>query len=276
MAKPLLRYEQVMQLIETLIAERGLAPGDRLPTNQELAQMGGVSLISVRRALDELERADRVVRHQGVGTFVAGPPIVSEPGRAGGLLATLTEGEGAPAVETSLLSVTRGIAGPTIARVLGPDPAPSVWEITRLRRIRGRAMILERAVLPVALVPTIDEAALRAGGSLYRFLARRYGLVDEYAEQYLEVSSPTAVEQRLLGLPARRSVTRVRGVSFTAAGTPFDCFEQVSPAGDFAFYLAGQTNRHVLQASDIRDWRVLPAQQGPPGMRRRRRADQNP
>jgi len=34
--------------------------------------MAGVSLITVRRALAELEREGRVHSHQGVGTFVAG------------------------------------------------------------------------------------------------------------------------------------------------------------------------------------------------------------
>ena len=62
-----------MALVEALIDERGLAPGDLLPPGREIAALAGVSLISVRRALDELERAGRIVRHQGVGTFVSEP-----------------------------------------------------------------------------------------------------------------------------------------------------------------------------------------------------------
>jgi len=67
-----LLYEQVVSYIEQLVAERGLAPGDMLPTHAELAELTGVSLITVRRALDELERAGKVRRHQGLGTFLAG------------------------------------------------------------------------------------------------------------------------------------------------------------------------------------------------------------
>jgi DNA-binding GntR family transcriptional regulator len=44
-----------------------------------------VSLITVRRALDELERTGRVRRHQGLGTFLARPRIVTEPARTGSL-----------------------------------------------------------------------------------------------------------------------------------------------------------------------------------------------
>ena len=84
-----LRDVQVIDLIDGIIAERGLGPGDLLPTQKDLAELAGVSLITVRRALDELERSGRVSGHQGVGTFVARPRIVSEPTRSGGLLATL-------------------------------------------------------------------------------------------------------------------------------------------------------------------------------------------
>jgi DNA-binding GntR family transcriptional regulator len=252
-----LRYQQVMNLLERIIAEQGLAAGDRLPTHGELARLAGVSLISVRRALDELEREGRVVRHQGVGTFVASPRIVSDPGAAGGLLATLTDGEGPPEVRTHLVGIERAVAGPAIARVLGLGEAPQVWSITRLRLIRERPMIAERAVLPVSLVPALDEADLAAGGSLYGFLASRYGLTDEYEEQYLEVARPTAGERRLLGLPAGAQVARLRGVSFSSGGVAFDCFEHAYPAAGFGFYVSGRTRRHVVHACDVRDWEVI-------------------
>src|SRR5258708_37184100 len=76
-----LLYERVVALVEQLIADRGMAPGDRLPTYAELAELAVVGMITVRRALDELERAGRVRRHQGLDAFVARPRIVSEPAR---------------------------------------------------------------------------------------------------------------------------------------------------------------------------------------------------
>lgn len=261
--RPAFRYEQVMELVEALISERGLGPGDRLPPSHELARLAGVSLISVRRALEELERTGRVVRHQGVGTLVASPRIVSEPGRAGGLLDTLTDGEGPTAVTTRLISIARGVPSPTIARALGVEPGEPVWQIRRLRLIQARPTILERAVLPIALVPELDDATLRAGGSLYGFLAERYELRDDYEEQYLHVGPATADERQLLALPARQQVVRLRGVTFAADGTPFDCFEQVYPAAEFVFYISGQLRRHVLAAADVMDWEVAPVAQAP-------------
>ena len=49
------RYEEVIELIERLIAERQLGPGDLLPSRSALAELAGVSIITVSRALNELE-----------------------------------------------------------------------------------------------------------------------------------------------------------------------------------------------------------------------------
>ena len=254
-----LRYEQLMELVERLIAEGGLEPGSQLPTNNELASMAGVSLITVRRALDELERDGRVVRHQGVGTFVARGRMVSEPARAGALLATLSESAGSSTLTTRLIGVTQGTPGPTIARVLQLAPRERVWQIARLRSILDRPVILEHAVIPVRLAPYLDHEGLMAGRSLYAYLDSRFGLRDESEEQYLELTLPAESERELLKLGSKDQVARIRGVSIGQDGVPFDSFQQVYPANEFVFYISGQTARRVLRASDVRDWGVDPS-----------------
>src|SRR5262245_3900585 len=97
-----LRYQYVYDLVLEIMAERGLQPGDRLPSTTDLASIAEVSTMSVRRALDELERAGKIQRRQGLGTFVAEPRIAADPTRPGELLHTLIdEDRGLPAVTTS-------------------------------------------------------------------------------------------------------------------------------------------------------------------------------
>jgi len=254
--RPQLRYERTIEMVDALITERGLRPGDLLPPGHEIARLAGVSLISVRRALDELERAGRVVRHQGVGTFVGEPRIVAEPSRVGDLLATLGGGRDGEDVATTLLSLDRGLPDPAIRRALDLADGDVVWHIVRLRRIGGRARVLERSAMPVRVVPEVDEAMLRAGGSLYAFLRDRYGLAASHEEQYLHVGTPTTDERRLLELHGHQPVVRLRGASVTADGTPFDCFEQVYPASDFVFYISGRSAGELLAASELMSWGV--------------------
>jgi DNA-binding GntR family transcriptional regulator len=250
-----LRYQRVIDLIDELIRTQGLQPGDLLPTQKELAELAGVSLITVRRALDELEREGLVEGHQGVGTFVARPRIVSEPARRGGLLATFA-GRGAGAeVTTEILGVRDVQPDAAVARALALAPRARVWHIARLRSIDGRPMVLEQARVPQALAPDLRDRQDELNQSLYGLLARRYGLVDDYEEQYLEVGAAGASERRRLELPAKARIVRLQGVSFAAGDVPFDCFEHVYPAEAFAFYISGRTSRRLLPAQELAGWR---------------------
>ena len=53
------------------IASGRLAPGRPLPSFRALAEELQVSLITVKRAYEELERAGVIYRRQGLGTFIA-------------------------------------------------------------------------------------------------------------------------------------------------------------------------------------------------------------
>jgi DNA-binding GntR family transcriptional regulator len=258
-----LLYEQVVEYVEKLVSERGLAPGDLLPTYAELAAQVGVSLITVRRALDELERAGRVRRHQGLGTFLARPRILTEPARAGSLLGTLTEGEQPrppEILDTRILDIRRGLPSGDIARALQIRSDSQVWQLRRQRLIDARPAVVETSVIPTALAPELDRLVRLQGGSLYDLLGREYALIDEFEEQYLEVIVPTQEERRLLNIPSRTQVVRIRGLSMDKAGTPFDCFEQLYPAAEFAFAISGTTSRHLLPTPGFQDWdvRALP------------------
>jgi GntR family transcriptional regulator len=260
-----LRYRQVYDYVLQLIDTEGLQPGDRLPSATELTGRTGVSLISVRRALDELERAGKIRRHQGVGTFVARGRIPAHPARAGELLRTLADGGGEPVLTTELLAMTVGVPSDNIVRALAISPGEPVGEIVRLRSIGTAPAILEQAVMPLRRIPALDEALLADGGSLYRYLAEQYQLTDDYVEQSLEVDTPDQRERARLGLDRREQVVRIRGVSFDASGVAFDCFQQTYRAREFVFYTAGSNNRQLLAPHDLGEWVVRPlplSQQG--------------
>jgi DNA-binding FadR family transcriptional regulator len=63
-------YEQIAAQIEELVRRREFKPGDRLPSEAELARQLGVSRPSVREAMIALETAGLVEVLTGSGTFV--------------------------------------------------------------------------------------------------------------------------------------------------------------------------------------------------------------
>jgi GntR family transcriptional regulator len=64
-------YQQIVDGIKREIAEGRLQPGVALPSFRQFAEDLLVSVITVKRAYEELEREGIVYRRQGLGTFVA-------------------------------------------------------------------------------------------------------------------------------------------------------------------------------------------------------------
>jgi GntR family transcriptional regulator len=64
-------YEQVTAAITREIAAGRLKPGDALPSIRRLATDLLVSVITIKRAYDELEQVGIIYSRQGVGAFVA-------------------------------------------------------------------------------------------------------------------------------------------------------------------------------------------------------------
>lgn len=70
-AAPGTLYQQVVEGVKREITEGRLRPGSALPSFRALAEDLLVSVITVKRAYEELEREGIIYRKQGLGTFVA-------------------------------------------------------------------------------------------------------------------------------------------------------------------------------------------------------------
>jgi GntR family transcriptional repressor for pyruvate dehydrogenase complex len=63
-------YQEILLEINNLIKEDGLKPGDRLPSERELAERLRVGRSSVREALRALELLGLITTRRGEGTFI--------------------------------------------------------------------------------------------------------------------------------------------------------------------------------------------------------------
>ena len=64
-------YQQLIDGLKREVSEGRLPPGSPLPSFRGLAEELLVSVITVKRAYEELEREGIIYRRQGLGTFVA-------------------------------------------------------------------------------------------------------------------------------------------------------------------------------------------------------------
>src|SRR3954452_18672876 len=100
------RYEQVVRRLSADIAAGRLAPGERLPSERDLARALGVGRASVREALAALSNQGLLETRPGSGSFVA----ADAPAR---LAATEPSHDASP---TDLLEA-RALLEPAIARL---------------------------------------------------------------------------------------------------------------------------------------------------------------
>ena len=64
-------YQQIVDRLKREVSEGRLKPGAALPSFRQLAEDLLVSVITVKRAYEELEQEGIIFRRQGLGTFVA-------------------------------------------------------------------------------------------------------------------------------------------------------------------------------------------------------------
>src|SRR5690606_29215331 len=69
-SNPTPRYHQVYLLLRQNILESRWPPGTPMPGEHELAEMHGVSRITIRNALSRLQDEGLILRRRGAGTFV--------------------------------------------------------------------------------------------------------------------------------------------------------------------------------------------------------------
>lgn len=74
-------YQQIVDQVSARVLAGDWLPGQALPSIRELAATSGVSVITVKRAYEELERAGLIATRHGKGSVVA-----DRPDQARGLL----------------------------------------------------------------------------------------------------------------------------------------------------------------------------------------------
>lgn len=70
-------FQTIIQHLSNLLDSKQIKPGERLPSERDLAEMMNVSRTSVRQALKVLESSGRIETRVGSGTFLCTPPTVS-------------------------------------------------------------------------------------------------------------------------------------------------------------------------------------------------------
>ena len=200
------RYHQIAQSLRERIGEGVLAPGQRLDNQRRLAHEFGVTLMTLRQALEWLERDGLIVRRHGLGTFVASPivdyDILHLRTFAGDLSA---KGE---RVTTRFLRSRFAAADRRVAAELALGWRARILVLERLRLVDGHPMSFQVSHLPAAIGEEVAKVDL-AVTPLRHALSFKLGIEITAAREVVSAVHLEAVAARELGcrvgIPAFRS-----------------------------------------------------------------------
>ena len=222
------RYHRIAESLRERIREGELAPGALLPNQRRLAKSFGVTLMTLRQALEVLERENLIARRHGLGTFVAAPSIdydILQLRRFAGDLSA--QGEH---VITRLLGSRVTAADRHVTGALGLNPRARVVAVERLRLVDGHPMSLQRSFLAVALGEQVLAADLGVT-PLSQVLEFKLGITIARARETVSAVRLGRREARELGCRAGVPAFESERVSVDTAGAPV-VFDRVFIPGD--------------------------------------------
>ena len=222
------RYHRIAETLRERIRGGELPSGARLDNQRQLAKSFGVTLMTLRQALELLEREHLITRRHGLGTFVAAPSIdydILQLRRFAGDLSAKGEH-----VATRLLGTRFAAPDRRVAEALHLAGRPRVLVLERLRLVDGHPMSLQRSFLPARIGEEVLAADLSAT-PLSQVLEFKLGIVVTRAREAVSAVRLGRREARELGCPTGAPAFESERVSFDAAGQPV-VFDRVFIPGD--------------------------------------------
>ena len=213
-------YRAVKRALLGAIEAARFGPGDTLPSEATLGAELGVSIGTVRKAVDELVAEHIVVRRQGRGTYVA----THDAGRLMFQFFHVERSDGLrerPTVD--LLSFERLRADEAAAQALGLRAGEPVIEIENALRLQGRAVIHDTLVVPAAMFRGLSERRLRERrGTVYQFWQAEFGITVLRAQERARAVAAERASARALGIAIGTPVIEVRRTALSFNDKPVE------------------------------------------------------
>jgi GntR family transcriptional regulator len=234
------KYLRIHSSLRERITSGQWPPGSPLPSQRELADEFGVSIMTLRQALQLLTDEGLIQTRHGSGTF-ATAHYAYDLGHLRSFADDLIA-QGAE-ITTRLLAAEAVTPPADIAARLG---APG--DVLRLRRLRlsgDRPLIVQTSYLPATLTHVVELADLGRLG-LYTLLAE-HGLIMARADESIRPTTLGPHDARDLARPQGSPALLSHRTSFTAAGVPLIDDHAVLPADSVVITVNRSAERLEVQ-----------------------------
>jgi GntR family transcriptional regulator len=213
-------HSRISVWLEKLIVTGRLSPGDKLPSEVEIAGALGVSRMTLRQALAAIEAKGLIRRSRGRfgGNFVETPRLefdhIGLPGFTE-QLRRLDLAAGARVIRAATRQPTANVR-----HALQLKSGAPVHEIIRIRSANNMPVLLEETYLPAARFPRLLTADLT--GSVYTLMAENFDTAVFSADEHIEATSASESSAQLLGVAVGDPLLVVTRTAHDRNGVPVE------------------------------------------------------
>ncbi|WP_246312624.1 GntR family transcriptional regulator [Pseudaquabacterium terrae] len=234
-------YAQIKQLLRERILDGSYQPHQQMPSEAEMMTRFGVSRITVRLALADLQNEGLIFKLHGKGSFVSKPKAFQDLGRLQGFGEAMRE-RGYESFNR-VLSIERITPPQAVAERLQIPKRGKATELKRLRFLNREPISLDVSYLPLHIGQRLAKEDL-ATRDVFVILENDYGLALGHAD--LQIGSTLADEALAAQLRVEEGapVLQIERTTHLADGTPID-HEHLFYRGD-AFQYKVRVDRSAL------------------------------
>lgn len=213
-------YREVKRQVLAALAANEWTPGEAIPSEKRLCERFGVSIGTLRKAIDDLVAENILIRHQGRGTFVA----THTRGQHLFRFFNIARHDGSKNYPvTSLVSFRKGKADKAARAKLGLPAGAKVFQFSNVLSVDGEPVLVDDIVLPEALFGGMTEAMLRnRPNTLYNLYQSEFGLNVIGIEERLRASLAGEAHARLLGIAPSAPILEIHRVAFSYNQQPVE------------------------------------------------------
>jgi GntR family transcriptional regulator len=232
-------YSQVRERLRERILDGTYAPQAKLPAESEIGAIFGVSRITVRQALNDLQKEGAIFTVPGKGTFVAAARPSQELNRLEGFGEAMSR-KGHRIVNQVVKHATVD-ASPEVAARLGLPRGAPVTEINRVRFLDRAPVSFEITWLPTSVGERLRHENL-AERDIFLILETDYAIALDHADIQIGAVNAEPELAAALSVAPGTALLRIERLTFTQDGVPLD-YEHLYVRGE-AFQYALRLPRH--------------------------------
>ncbi|WP_294603745.1 GntR family transcriptional regulator [uncultured Lactobacillus sp.] len=215
------KYLTVVQTIVSRIKAGTYQAGDLLPNQQTLANELGVSRLTVKKALDGLERKGIIYKQSGLGTFVSSDiPIRSKIDSPANVFTGLMELMKADNIKSKIIKFSVGFPNKQIQKNLSLTSSEPVYNIIRLRLVDDNPLVIEHTYMPVNLVPNLNTDILHS--SIYNYIHQKLKLKFGHAYRKIKATKSDEYDQKYLAAKKDDPMLELEQIVWLTNGKPIE------------------------------------------------------